>query len=86
MTIRAWTLVGVLWLVSLAAVGSITYAQSPQPAPAPPNMMTGTDLGFVVEHQKGGIAFGQLMVRVDGQWRRAAGSPRARGYVVPLSE
>jgi hypothetical protein len=85
MTIRVWTLVGVLWLVSLAAVGSITYAQSPQPAPALPNMMTGTDLGFVVEQQKGGIAFGQLMVRVDGQWRRAVGSAR-RGYVVPLAE
>ena len=85
MTVRAWTIVAVLWLVSLAAVGSITYAQSPQPAPAPPNMITGTDLGFVVEHQKGGIAFGQLMVRVDGQWRRAVGSAR-RGYVVPLAE
>jgi hypothetical protein len=85
MTIRAWTIVGVLWLVSLAAVGSITYAQSPQPAPFPPNMITGTDLGFVVEQQKGGMVFGQLMVRVDGQWRRAIGSSR-RGYVVPLAE
>lgn len=84
MTIRAWTFLGVLWLVSLVAVGSITYAQSLQPAPAPPNMITGPDLGFVVEHQKGGIAFGQLIVRVDGQWRRAAGS--ARGHVVPLAE
>jgi hypothetical protein len=71
--------------VSLAAVGSITSAQALQPAPAPPNMITGPDLGFVVEHQKGGIAFGQLMVRVDGQWRRAVGSAR-RGYVVPLAE
>ena len=85
MTIRAWTLVALLWLVSLAAVGSITYAQSPQPAPISPNMITGTDLGFIVEQQKGDVAFGQLMVRVDGQWRRAAGSPR-RGYVVPLAE
>jgi hypothetical protein len=48
-------------------------------------MITGTELGFVVEHQKAGIAFGQLMVRVDGQWRRAAGSAR-RGYIVPLAE
>ena len=85
MTIRGWIIVGVLWLVSLAAVGSITYAQAPQPAPLPPNMITGTDLGFIVEQQKGGIAFGQLMVRVNGQWRRAAGSAR-QGYVVPLTE
>jgi hypothetical protein len=84
MTARSWTLVGALWLLSLAgAVGAVTYAQAPQPAPMPPGMISGADIGFFVEDQKGAVAFGRLMVRVDGQWREAAGSNR-RGFVVPI--
>lgn len=76
-------IVAAVWLVSLGAVGSLTYAQAPL-KPVIPNMITGTDLGFVIEQQKGGLVFGQLMVRVDGQWRPVGGG--GRGGVVPLGK
>lgn len=41
MTIRTLIVVGALWLLSLAAVGSITYAQTGQAA-APANMIEAT--------------------------------------------
>jgi hypothetical protein len=84
MTIRTWLFVAAIWLVSLVAVGSLTYAQAPIPPANPPNIITGTDLGFVIEQQKGGLVFGQLMVRVDGQWRPVGGG--GRGRVIPLGK
>jgi hypothetical protein len=81
MTLRKSLLVGVVWLLSLIAVATLTYAQAPR---VPGNMLTGNDLGFIVEEQKGGLVFGRLMVRVDGEWRPVGGA--RRGHIVPLTK
>ena len=70
MTLRAWLVVATLWLLSLAAVGSITYAQAQT---TPPNLVSGSDVGFVVEGQKNNQVSGRLMVRVQGKWLPVGG-------------
>jgi hypothetical protein len=46
---RKSLLIGVVWLLSLVAVGSLTYAQAPR---VPGNMLTGNDVGFIVEERR----------------------------------
>ena len=54
------TLVGLL-----GAVGAWASAQTPQQAPM---VISGNDLGFQIESQRGGTPIGKLVVRVDGKW------------------
>jgi hypothetical protein len=53
-----------LWLLSVVAAGTFGYAQVRMNES---NIISEPDFGFVVEQQKHGIAYGQLMVRVKGQ-------------------
>jgi hypothetical protein len=75
---RRWVLIGTLWLLSLVAAGTLGYAQVRRDGS---NIISGPDLGFVVEEQKNGVAYGQLMVRVKGQWVAAGIS--SKGGLVP---
>jgi hypothetical protein len=70
--VRLWSVVVIVWLVSLVAVGRLTYAQAQAPA-NPANMVTGSDIGFVVEGEKDGRVSGRWMIRVKGQWLPVGG-------------
>lgn len=63
MTVRRCK-VAVVALV-LAVLGIWVSAQAPQQTPV---VISGSDLGFQVESQRGGIPVGKLVVRVDGRW------------------
>jgi hypothetical protein len=54
----------------------------PKPQPAPDGIVSGSDIGFRVEHTEGNTALGTFMVRVNGKWVEAQVSGH-RG-VVPL--
>ena len=75
---RRWVLIATLWLLSVVAAGTFVYAQVRM---GESNIISGPDLGFAVEQQKNGIAYGQLMVRVKGQWMPAGMS--SKGGIVP---
>jgi len=52
-----------------------------QPGALAPVVLSGSDLGFRVESQKGDTAFGTFVVRINGQWVTAASA----GSLKPLS-
>ena len=73
MTLRAWTVVGVLWLVSLAAVGSITSAQALQPAVVRPGSGGAAEVDVLLVAQR--LQVGDHLVRAGAavhQHRRDA--------------
>ena len=54
------------------------------PPAVPPDIRTGTDIGFRVHSMKDGRVMGTLVVRTkDGAWVEAQSVP-SRGFVVPL--
>ena len=55
-------------LVFLAlAAGS--YGQAIAARPVAPVVLAGPDIGFRMQAQKGGTPVGQLVVRIEGEWR-----------------
>ena len=83
MSARIWMVVAAVWMLSLMGVVTYTQAQAPAPPPqssAPPNIITGQDIGFVIESDNRGMLTGRWMVRVRGQWRPVGGPG-----LVPLS-
>jgi hypothetical protein len=66
MKIRAGIVAAVALLVTLAVLVS---AQLLQDRPVqPPVVLSGSDVGFRVEGQRGDAVTGTLVVRVDGKW------------------
>ena len=63
-----WLLVGALWLLSVTLAGMVGFAQALQP-----QVITGSDLGFVMEGQHNGRAMGHFVVRLNGQWMPVGG-------------
>ena len=60
----------VMFGVALLACGAWAYAQvAIAPQPVTPVVLAGPDIGFRMEAQKAGKPVGQLVVRIDGQWR-----------------
>jgi hypothetical protein len=49
-----------------------------------PTIVSGADIGFRVDATKNGMAFGRLMVRVNGEWLDAQFSNNMR--VIPIRE
>lgn len=45
-----------------------TYAQSVAVQPVTPTVLSGADLGFRVEGNRGGTPVGTLVVKVSGHW------------------
>ena len=77
MSVRRWLVVGVLWVVSLFAVGSIVAAQIPNMKEVTPKVLAGPDVGFRVEATQGDRVVGQIVVKVNGNWVEATlGSSR----------
>ena len=70
----------VVWIGSLIAVAAaaavLMHAQARQSLPTAP-IISGADIGFRVESQRGDVPYGTLMIRVDGKWVEAAGCQRA---------
>jgi hypothetical protein len=59
-----------VFAVVLLAFGVWSYAQvAIAPRLVTPVVLAGPDIGFRMQAQKGGTPVGQLVVRIDGQWR-----------------
>ncbi len=56
------------WLVSAQAVVPRIEPQPGVPQAQAPTIISGDDLGFRVEADRGGVPTGRLVVRVNGQW------------------
>jgi hypothetical protein len=66
MKIRAGIVAAVALLVTL---GVLVSAQLLQERPVqPPIVLSGSEVGFRVEGQRGDAVIGTLVVRVDGKW------------------
>jgi hypothetical protein len=76
MSVRRWLAVGLLWVISLFAVGSIVTAQIPAVKPVTPKVLAGADVGFRVEATEGDRVVGQIVVKVNDRWVEATlGTP-----------
>jgi hypothetical protein len=59
-----------LLAVAVLAGSAVAYSQvSVRPVPVDPVVLSGSDIGFRMTARKGDTPVGQLVVRVDGQWR-----------------
>jgi hypothetical protein len=67
MTTRVRVVLLVLWVSSLVGVGVLVSAAK-QRAGTPPVVISGDDVGFRVESQRGDIRIGTLVVRINGEW------------------
>ena len=61
-----------LFWIALAVLTLVTagwaYAQAVMVKPVTPTVLTGGDIGFRVEGDRGGTPVGELVVKVNGQW------------------
>ena len=57
-----------LWVLSLAVVGSLVSAQAVQPRQDPGEIISGADIGFKPEGWAGDARTGTFVVRIDGKW------------------
>jgi hypothetical protein len=72
----------ILWALSLIIVASFAQAQKkPQPVPPAPIILSGADIGFRVQGDRGDHVIGTLVVRMNGEWIAA----EPAGGVKPLS-
>jgi hypothetical protein len=85
MSLRRVAVLGILW--SLSVVGAATIAMAQAPETVPPIVVSGNDVGFRIEGQRGQTPVGKIVVRIDGQWVEASLSqlPTPR-IAVPLTE
>ena len=61
---------GLVLGVTFVGVSAIAYGQAAiRPQPVEPRILTGEDLGFRMTARKGETPVGQLVVRIDGEWR-----------------
>ena len=67
-----------LALLFVGALAAWAFAQAPQPTPT---VISGNDLGFRIENQRGGVPTGKLVVRINGEWVEAhfAAGPKRLG-------
>ena len=70
MSLRLRIAMIVLWAASLVAVGVWAQAQTPQDT----RILSGNDIGFLVEGQKNGKPTGAVVVRINGQWLQVESS------------
>jgi hypothetical protein len=69
MSIRSWIILGIPWVVSLVAVGTVASAQAQLWRPVPePRVLSGPDVGFRVEGLRGEVPTGRIVIRVNGEW------------------
>ena len=84
---RTRVVVAMLWIASLALVGTVVAAQGVQlnprwrstPTPEPPVVISGADFGFRAEGWQGDARTGTFVVRIDGRWIEARGVTKMVG-------
>ena len=89
MSFRSMAALVVVWTLSIIAAATIaTTAQTPEMVPsAIPTVVSGNDLGFRIDGQRGQTPVGRIVVRIDGQWVEAELSRLGKPLIaVPLSE
>jgi hypothetical protein len=70
--LRALTIVALVSAAAAAGAAGAVLAHGQtaiQPVPVPPTIMSGGDIGFRMTARKGATPVGQLVVKVDGEWR-----------------
>jgi hypothetical protein len=68
MAIRSWLILGMVWLISLVAVGKVVAAQAPFWVLPEPKVLFGDDVGFRVEGVRGKVPTGVIVIKVNGNW------------------
>ena len=58
------------WVLSVIIVAAIAHGQTPaqRSGRADPSIISGSDLGFRVERQRGDHVTGTFVVRINGNW------------------
>ena len=70
MALATRPIAAVVFGVVLLACSAWSYAQvAIAPRPVTPVVLAGPDIGFRMQTQKGNTPVGQLVVRIDGEWR-----------------
>jgi hypothetical protein len=65
-------LIGCVLLIALLAGLAWVYAQGRIAAqPVDPTVLSGADIGFRIHGRKGDAVVGEIVVRIDGEWKRA---------------
>jgi hypothetical protein len=68
MSLRGVTVVAVLWVLSLFAVGTIVYGQVYAINPVTPHVVAGPNFGIRIEGEQNGVPVGMPVVQIDGKW------------------
>jgi hypothetical protein len=85
MSFRILATLVVLW--SLSLVVAVTIAMAQAVPPMAPIIVSGNDVGFRIEGQRGLMPVGKIVVRIEGQWVDAALSQLGTPLIaVPLTE
>lgn len=80
MDVRRWSVLAVLWVLSLAAVGYAASQRQGADGPTPGLILSGDDLGFRLIGPQGTAMTGTWVVKIDGKWVEA----RSAAKVVPV--
>jgi hypothetical protein len=88
MSFRTVVVLVVLWALSIVAAATIAMAQAPEAVPSvTPIVVSGNDLGFRIDGQRGQTPVGKIVVRIDEQWVEAELSRVGKPLIgVPLTE
>jgi hypothetical protein len=88
MSFRRFAALAVLWALSMVAAVTIAMAQAPEAIPTTaPIVVSGDDVGFRIEGQRGQTPVGKIVVRIEGQWVEAELSRLGKPLIaVPLTE
>ena len=62
-------LAGVVFIIVFIAGAGLGHSQLLVPKPVDPVVISGDDVGFRMTARKGEMPVGQLVVRVDGEWK-----------------
>ena len=66
MSLRSITVIALLWVLSLLAVGTVVYGYAINPVT--PRVIAGPEFGFRVEGEQNGVPIGLPVLRIDGEW------------------
>jgi hypothetical protein len=72
----------IVWALSLIIVGALAHAQTLVQRGTTPTIISGSNLGFLVERQEADRVTGKLMVRINGLWVIAEPSPGAKALTL----
>ena len=80
MNVSRWSVLAVLWVFSLAAMGYAASQPRGGDGPTPGAILSGDDLGFRLVGPQGAAMTGTWVVKIDGKWVEA----RSAAKVVPV--